>query len=304
MRPAASLIIFTTLSGLGFGLASLIGFGLMTAATQKWVVIHGLITLGLIGAGIISSTVHLGHPERAWRALSQWRSSWLSREGVLAAITVMVLAIYFADHLYHGAPRGWLGVVAGILSLLTVISTAMIYASLKTVARWHHALTPVVFVMLSLAGGAVLAAALSALEGMDHTVTLTRMGLIAIVLAMIVKTLWWISAGAAGSGSTPETATGLSALGEVRMIMPPHSEENWLQHEMGFQIARKHSVRLALIALILAAGVPLVIMGFYPSSATLLVVAALVHLVGVMVERWLFFAEAKHTVTLYYGARH
>jgi len=34
------------------------------------------------------------------------------------------------------------------------------------------------------------------------------------------------------------------------------------------------------------------------------VVAALVHLVGVMVERWLFFAEAKHTVTLYYGARH
>jgi DMSO reductase anchor subunit len=88
------------------------------------------------------------------------------------------------------------------------------------------------------------------------------------------------------------------------MIMPPHSEENWLQHEMGFQIARKHSVRLALIALILAAGVPLVIMGFYPSSATLLVVAALVHLVGVMVERWLFFAEAKHTVTLYYGARH
>ena len=88
------------------------------------------------------------------------------------------------------------------------------------------------------------------------------------------------------------------------MIMPPHSEENWLQHEMGFQIARKHSVRLALIALILAAGVPLVIMGLYPSSATLLVVAALVHLVGVMVERWLFFAEAKHTVTLYYGARH
>jgi DMSO reductase anchor subunit len=304
MRPAASLIIFTTLSGLGFGLAALIGFGLITATSPEWVMVHGVISLGLIGAGVISSTVHLGHPERAWRALSQWRSSWLSREGVLAALTVGVLAIYFADHLYHGAPRVWLGVIVGVLSLLTVISTAMIYASLKTVARWHHALTPVVFVLLSLAGGVVLAAALSALEGMDGTVALTRMGLIAVVLAMIVKTLWWLTAGVSGSGSTPETATGLGALGEVRMLMPPHSEENWLQHEMGFHIARKHSHKLAWIALILGAGVPILIMGLYPSSATLLVVAALVHLVGVMVERWLFFAEAKHTVTLYYGARH
>jgi DMSO reductase anchor subunit len=304
MRPAASLIIFTTLSGLGFGLATLIGFGLITATSPEWVMVHGVISLGLIGAGVISSTVHLGHPERAWRALSQWRSSWLSREGVLAALTVGVLAIYFADHLYHGAPRVWLGVIVGVLSLLTVISTAMIYASLKTVARWHHALTPVVFVLLSLAGGVVLAAALSALEGMDGTVALTRMGLIAVVLAMIVKTLWWLTAGVSGSGSTPETATGLGALGEVRMLMPPHSEENWLQHEMGFHIARKHSHKLAWIALILGAGVPILIMGLYPSSATLLVVAALVHLVGVMVERWLFFAEAKHTVTLYYGARH
>ncbi len=304
MRPAASLIIFTTLSGLGFGLATLIGFGLMTAASPTWVVIHGVICLGLIGAGLISSTIHLGHPERAWRALSQWRSSWLSREGVLAALTVMVLAIYFADHLYTGVPRLWLGVIVGILSLLTVISTAMIYASLKTVARWHHALTPVVFVLLSLAGGVVVAAALSALEGMDGTVALTRLGMISVALALIVKTLWWLTAGASGSGSTPETATGLGALGEVRMLMPPHSEENWLQHEMGFQIARKHCHRLAWIALILAAGVPILIMAIYPSSASLLVVAALVHLIGIMVERWLFFAEAKHTVTLYYGARH
>ena len=304
MRPAASLIIFTTLSGLGFGLASLIGFGLITAASPKWVMSHGVISLGLIGAGVISSTVHLGHPERAWRALSQWRSSWLSREGVLAALTVLVLAIYFADHLYHGVPRVWLGAVVGILSLLTVIATAMIYASLKTVARWHNALTPVVFVLLSLAGGVVAAAALSALEGMDGTVALTRLGLITVVLAMIIKTLWWLTAGASGSGSTPESATGLGSLGEVRLLMSPHSEENWLQHEMGFQIARKHSHRLAWISLILAAGVPILIMGLYPSSATLLVVAALVHLFGVMVERWLFFAEAKHTVTLFYGARH
>jgi DMSO reductase anchor subunit len=125
-----------------------------------------------------------------------------------------------------------------------------------------------------------------------------------IILASLVKIIWWYSAGKEGSGSTPESATGLGALGQVRMIMPPHTEENWLQHEMGFVVARKHAVRLAVIALALAAIIPLLVLGLYPQSAALLVLAAVIHMAGIMVERWLFFAEAKHTVTLYYGDRH
>ncbi|MGB0180575.1 MAG: dimethyl sulfoxide reductase anchor subunit family protein [Candidatus Puniceispirillales bacterium] len=303
MRPAASLIIFTTLSGLGLGLAVLIGLGQVTASSSLWVVIHAAVSLGLIGAGVISSTLHLGHPERAWRAMSQWRSSWLSREGVMAGLTTIVLAGYFLDQLYTGMARPWLGIVVSVMSLITIYTTAMIYASLKTIARWHHILTPVVFILLALAGGCLLGAALQALAG-TPPIQLSQWGIGMIILASLVKIIWWHSAGKEGSGSTPESATGLGALGQVRMIMPPHTEENWLQHEMGFVVARKHAVRLAVIALALAAVIPLLVLGLYPQSAALLVLAAVIHMAGIMVERWLFFAEAKHTVTLYYGDRH
>ncbi|MGB2096932.1 MAG: dimethyl sulfoxide reductase anchor subunit family protein [Candidatus Puniceispirillales bacterium] len=303
MRPAASLIIFTTLSGLGLGLAVLIGLGQVTASSSLWVVIHAAVSLGLIGAGVISSTLHLGHPERAWRAMSQWRSSWLSREGVMAGLTTIVLAGYFLDQLYTGMARPWLGIVVSVMSLITIYTTAMIYASLKTIARWHHILTPVVFILLALAGGCLLAAALQALA-VTPPMQLSQWGIGMIILASLVKIVWWHSAGKEGSGSTPESATGLGALGQVRMIMPPHTEENWLQHEMGFVVARKHAVRLAVIALALAAVIPLLVLGLYPQSAALLVLAAVIHMAGIMVERWLFFAEAKHTVTLYYGDRH
>jgi DMSO reductase anchor subunit len=303
MRPAASLIIFTTLSGLGLGLAALIGLGQVTASSHVWVIIHAVVSLGLIGVGVMSSTLHLGHPERAWRAMSQWRTSWLSREGVMAGLTTIVLAGYFLDQLYTGMARPWLGIIVSVMSLITIYTTAMIYASLKTIARWNHILTPVVFILLALAGGCLLAAALQALAG-TSPMQLSQWGIGMIILASLVKIIWWHSAGKEGSGSTPESATGLGALGLVRMIMPPHTEENWLQHEMGFVVARKHAVKLAVIALALAAVIPLLVLGLYPQSAALMVLAAVIHLAGVMVERWLFFAEAKHTVTLYYGDRH
>ena len=92
MRPAWSIIFFTTMSGLGLGLAGWVVIGLLPLMSREAVIGVGVITLALIGAGLVSSTFHLGHPERAWRALSQWRSSWLSREGVLAVVVMAGLA--------------------------------------------------------------------------------------------------------------------------------------------------------------------------------------------------------------------
>ena len=70
MRPAWSIIFFTTISGLGLGLAGWIVLGLLPLMTPASVMGVGIGTLALIGIGLISSTFHLGHPERAWRALS------------------------------------------------------------------------------------------------------------------------------------------------------------------------------------------------------------------------------------------
>src|SRR3712207_1710917 len=142
MHPALSVIVFTTSSGMGYGLLTLLGlggaFGLLPAAPGFGIAAFAL-ALGLVTAGLLSSLKHLGRPERAWRALSQWRSSWLSREGV-AAIVTFVPALLFGLALALGnAPlAAVMGILAAAGAVATTWATGMIYASLRTVRQWQH----------------------------------------------------------------------------------------------------------------------------------------------------------------------
>ena len=301
MRPAWSIIFFTTISGLGLGLAGWIVIGLLPLMTPGSVMGVGLATLALIGAGLLSSTFHLGHPERAWRALSQWRSSWLSREGVLAALVMAGLAGWFATAYGGGRVPFWANLVLLTLIYLTVFATSMIYASLKTVARWHHPLTPICYLMFAAAGGLLAVLAVLAILRLPITAALAQAAIVLMLSAWGVKIAWWRLAGQARTEGSIESATGLGAFGAVRPLMPPHTEENYLQHEMGFVVARTHADKLRMISLALGGGFPVVILFLAPASAGALAVAVMAHVAGMFVERWLFFAEAKHVVTLYYG---
>ncbi|HAE09784.1 MAG TPA: hypothetical protein DCG26_06490, partial [Alphaproteobacteria bacterium] len=301
MRPAWSIIFFTSISGLGFGLAAWVVLGFVDLAQPQHIFGVGGIVLLLIGAGLLSSTLHLGHPERAWRALSQWRSSWLSREGVLAVLAMLTL-VGWGWHLFAvGTPPLWMNIAAAALMAVTVYATSMIYASLKTVARWHHPLTPICYLMFAAAGGLLAILFLLAVLGQANGAAFEMVVLLAMASAWGVKLVWWQLAGAEGSGSTLASATGLGSLGTVRSIMPPHTSENYLQHEMGFVVARKHAAQLRLIALGLGGGVPCLLVIIDAASVIGLGIALAAHIAGVFVERWLFFAEAKHTVSLYYG---
>jgi len=304
MRPAWSIIFFTSISGLGFGLAAWVVLGFVDLAQPQHIFGVGGIVLLLIGAGLLSSTLHLGHPERAWRALSQWRSSWLSREGVLAVLAMLTL-VGWGWHLFAvGTPPLWMNIAAAALMAVTVYATSMIYASLKTVARWHHPLTPICYLMFAAAGGLLAILFLLAVLGQANGAAFEMVVLLAMASAWGVKLVWWQLAGAEGSGSTLASATGLGSLGTVRSIMPPHTSENYLQHEMGFVVARKHAAQLRLIALGLGGGVPCLLVIIDAASVIGLGIALAAHITGVFVERWLFFAEAKHTVSLYYGQQH
>ena len=304
MRPAWSIIFFTTISGLGFGLAAWLVLGFVTFANPAELLVVGLAVVALIGAGLVSSTFHLGHPERAWRALSQWRSSWLSREGVLAVLALAGLLAWGWYQTQVGPVPGWAGVVLALVMAVTVYATSMIYASLRTVARWHHPLTPVCYLMFAAAGGLLAVLLVLAALGQAYGDALELSVLLALGSAWGIKIVWWQLAGAAGSGSSLATATGLAGLGAVRSIMPPHTSENYLQHEMGFVVARKHAARLRVIALLCGGVVPAALVLLGRGSVPVLGLAVLVHLAGVFVERWLFFAEAKHVVSLYYGDQH
>jgi len=304
MRPAWSIIFFTSISGLGFGLAAWLVLGFVDLANPQHLLITGIATMALIVAGLLSSTFHLGHPERAWRALTQWRSSWLSREGVLAVLALIAMAVWGLYYTRHGAPPVWANGLIAALMALTVYATSMIYASLRTVARWHHPLTPVCYLMFAASSGLVAVLWVLAVLGQQISPPLLLSAMLAVASAWGIKIIWWQLAGAGGTGSSLATATGLGSLGAVRSIMPPHTSENYLQHEMGFVVARKHAAQLRVMALLVGGVLPMALLFLLAPVPLVLGVAVIAHMAGIFVERWLFFAEAKHSVTLYYGDTH
>jgi len=307
MHPAPSIIAFTTLSGLGYGLAVMLGLGLLDPAAIA-TRIAWVAALAAIGGGLLSSTLHLGNPQRAWRAFSQWRSSWLSREGVMAVVTFVPLLLTAWACVIEGRQVFMPGLVGAVLSLCTVFCTAMIYASLKSVDAWHTRLTPACYLLFSLAGGAV-AASFFAFCGGGNTLWLPLAAVAALLAAWVVKRAWRRRMQAEPPLSTPETATGLGAIGRVRLFERPHMTENYLTREMGFRVARKHAAKLWAIALALGGAVPFALLALLlltaaqagAAAAFVAGLALLSHIIGVLAERWLFFAEARHAVMNYYG---
>lgn len=291
MHPAPSVILFTVLSGMGFGLLALLALGaaqpLGLAALLHWGLGYGLAV-----GGLLASTFHLGNPQRALRAFTQWRTSWLSREGWASVLTLFMLApVALAAILGAGLPP-FFGATGAVMALLTVYATSMIYAQLRSVPRWNHWITPVLFLLFALTGGAILTG---------------QNGLGAIAALLLGAALGYSFSRGDGAfaarGAAIGTATGLGAMGEVRQFAPPHTGGNYLMNEMIYRVGRKHVRRLRIIAILGASLLPAAILLFVPPLPWVMAVAAAIHLLGAFAARWLFFAEAEHVVGLYYDAR-
>ena len=313
MHPSASVIFFTTASGAGYGVLALLGIGAARGqfAPTPWFGLAAFgLALGLITFGLLSSTFHLGHPERAWRAVSQWRSSWLSREGVAALVTYVPAGLFAIGWIFLGRNAGaWagLGIAAAVLAVITVVCTAMIYASLATIPHWHNDWVVPVYLGFALATGALWLNALLALFGRD-VAWIGWLAAAATAVTWLVKVGYWRHIDTRAADSTAESATGLGHIGTVRLFEAPHTEENYVMREMGFAIGRRHARRLRRLALGVGGTIPVLLVigtAMLPAGALTVVgalLAALLASVGVLIERWLFFAEARHVVTLYYGA--
>ncbi len=312
MHPAYSVIFFTTATGAGYGLLAVLGvaggFGLIEAGFWFRVVSLGL-ALALISAGLLSSTAHLGRPERAWRAFSQWRSSWLSREGVAAVATFVPAILFGIGWAILGRNGGWVaatGVLSAIGAVATLCATGMIYASLKPIPQWASRYTLPGYLIYAAMSGVVLFNALVALLREPST-SATLAATLACGIGWGWKRATWAHNDRLAPGVTLNSATGLAG-GTVRSIEWPHTEENYVLKEMGFVIARKHATKLRVIAQAMAFALPLafLVLALACSSAAvptpiLSAAAALTQFAGMLLERWLFFAEARHVVALYYG---
>ena len=290
MHPAPSVILFTSLSGVGFGLLFFLGLGMPASTGLNAFIFYAIAYVFAVG-GLLFSTFHLGHPERALKALTQWRSSWLSREAWLAVLALCVTGIGACAQIFFETRITVVSYAGAALCLLTVFSTAMIYRQLATVPRWHTPMTPVLFLTYAIAGGALLSGQIDIAQPV--------LGL----LGALQIFAWIQGDGAfARSGSTLNTATGLGDTGSVRAFEPPHTGTNYLLQEFVYVVGRKHAAKLRLIAIILLSGLPIVLL-VLPFNHMFAALAVLTHVAGVLVSRWLFFAQAEHVVGLYYGKR-
>jgi len=291
MHPAPSVIFFTVFSGLGFGFLAWLGVGM--PAPQGWAAFpYYFVAFAMAVGGLIASTFHLGNPKNAIKAFSQWRTSWLSREAVMSVLTLVVMGLFAAAIIFFNTPIAVLGIIGAVLALITVYTTSMMYAQLKTVPRWNHWTTSALFLLLALGGGAILAA--------NSFGTILLIGLAALAQIYV----WDAGDRRFGArGHTMETATGLGRIGKVRMYEPPHSGTNYLLSEMVYVVARKHAIKLRIIAFVLAYLVPMVLAILSGPAFGTYIIALVAHVVGLLAQRWLFFAEAEHVVGLYYDKR-
>jgi DMSO reductase anchor subunit len=311
MHPAYSVILFTTASGAGYGL--LIALALSAACglipRTPFLGFVGLgLALALITLGLLTSTAHLGRPARAWRAFSQWRSSWLSREGVAAVATYVPAALLGFGWVFgewvpgQVAIGAWLSVLG---ALATVWCTGMIYAALPTIRAWNQPLVAPVYVVLALATGALLATLVVAAFGLPVRWAAAA-SLPVLAVGALLKWSYWSAIDGAAKTYTAEAATGLGRFGTVRPLDPPHTQPNYVMREMGYQVARRHAEKLRRLVLLLLFAVPMlaaaVLLFDLPLAAriALSVVSVASAGVGVLMERWLFFAEAEHVAMIYY----
>ncbi|MEX0730099.1 MAG: DmsC/YnfH family molybdoenzyme membrane anchor subunit [Aquisalimonadaceae bacterium] len=309
MHPALSVIFFTVVSGAGFGLVALTAaldvLGGVPGLGAQGTLVAVFIGASLAALGLMASTLHLANPKNAWRAFFRFRTSWLSREAVFAVLfypTVLgyLLGLWFAGSAAQSPWTAVFAVLSMLLALIIVFVTSMIYASLRTIPQWNSPLVPANYLLLSLASGAVLLSCISALAGAPVQ-TVGTLALLLIFLAGVSKAVYFFWIGKP-QGPTINTAVGMTR-GQVRLLEAGQSSDSFLDREFGYQAPASKLRRRRLAVYVLAFIMPFVlIVGLLRTDSVVLApFAVALLLAGLFIERWLFFAEARHTVNLFYG---
>jgi DMSO reductase anchor subunit len=320
MRPALSVILLTTLIGVGqglfialFAIESGVLPGVGADPDHGFRFLAGLVSVAFLGAGLLASFFHLGHPERAWRAAAMWRTSWLSREVIVLPLT---MALIFAWAVLHGLaarsaaeayPAGadlhyWIAALALMAVVALFLCTGMIYACVRFVEEWATALTVVNFTLLGAASGTTLAAAMAAFRPLPELAT-------TLVAAALATT----AIAAAGRGlsmrrnrmrrhcSSLQSAIGVRhSRIEQRAQGFTGGSFNTREFFHGASEGKLAWIRRGFVTLAFAGPLVLLAAAMASDRTWLALPAFALQLPGLMLERWYFFAEARHPQNLYY----
>lgn len=324
MHPAFSVIFLTTLIGAGQGLflALYTGqvyntFGVVGSAASPEVlyVAGAVLVIILMGLGLFASFFHLGRPERAWRAATMWRTSWLAREVIVLPAFTGVVCLWGALHylgfdpvlLTTGAVDIKLtlvvGLIAGLLAFLLYVCTGMIYAAVKFIQEWATPLTLVNYTLLGLASGFSLAVVLGGYLGSRLVDAYVFWALLFTLVGFASRMFALRRNGRIKRKSTACTAIGvrhpkITQISQGAMGGSFNTREFF--HHKSPQFLQAVKVFFLIVAFIVP--VTLIVIGWSNQLVLVLLAAALIQYVGLLAERWFFFAQANHPQNLYYQA--
>ncbi len=308
MRPAFSVIFLTTLIGAGQGLfLALYGveigayFDLIVPAPARFFVGGCMLSVTLLAAGLAASFFHLGHPERAWRSAAMWRTSWLSREVIVLPAFIAAVLGYGAAHYFAWDASGWVGAISLVLCVALFVCTGMIYACLRFLQEWHTPLTLINLFLLGVASGLTLAAAFATYAAGELAEPLGVAAVIATALALVTRVAVLARNARIRPTSNLQTAIGIKhprIAQKSQGLMGGSFNTREFFHGRGVRFVRA----VKWIFLLLAFPLPalLVGIGLAQNAPSLLVHAFIVQYLGLLAERWYFFAQARHPQNLYY----
>mgnify|MGYP001132315322 CR=1 FL=1 len=321
MHPAFSVIFLTTLIGAGQGLF----LALMTAEAfshigglspqeDTFYANGGMLSLGLLIAGLAASFFHLGHPERAWRSAAMWRTSWLSREVIALPAFMGIVFIYALLHFIGWNPMVFgttalpeanltlvVGIIGVFLCFALFICTGMIYACLKFLQEWHTPLTPINYTLLGMSSGFTLATAFASQYNTEVTSLFGTWAIILTLSALITR-----GASLIRNKRIKHRSSLSSAIGVRHSKIQQKSQGsmggsfNTREYFHGKTAAFLKSVKWIFLLLVFPLPLLFIGLGLNSDAATLLALAFVVQYIGLIAERWFFFAQANHPQNLYY----
>ncbi len=321
MHPAFSVIFLTTLIGVGQGLFLALFTGqvdslakLLPAQSGAFYSLGSFVALGFLAAGLIASIFHLGRPGRAWRAVSQWRTSWLSREVIVLPLFMLLVLCYgivhgmdWTDPLFTlaGTLPVDMSLIIGVLGTLAAfglfLCTAMIYASLRFLQEWHTPLTVANYTFLGIASGFTLAAALSAWQGTHLVGFYGLWAVVATLLGMVTRVASLVRNARLKHKSSLQTAIGVrhtTMAQKAQGFMGGSFNTREFFH--GRSEGTLKTLRAGFILLLFVVPPMLILLAWALESKVLPMVAFVVQYLGLLMERYYFFADARHPQNLYY----
>ena len=309
MHPSKSIIFFTVFSGTGYGILLCLSYlALVTDINfeNNFKLFLMITSFVFISSGLLSSTLHLGHPERAWRSFSQWKSSWLSREGLAAIVTFLPLIIFYLLWYLDNFFYVYFLHSTSILCLITIYCTGQMYATLKTIPAWNNILVTPIYTINAICMGALTVYCFTRFYEFEISY-LYHLTIASLTLCLFMKLIYWYII-SKKTISTASSATGLGKDNNISLFEGPHTGKNFLTTEMINKIKKEKGNFLRLCFSILTCILPIymiiqeasLIIDSFILKLTFLFVLIFA-LIGMLIERYLFFIQAKHVVSLYYG---